>query len=257
MRSVQIDLDRADFTLNPTSCEPFAVQSTIFGAEGAIATPSEPFPGRQLRRARLRAGALADPQGRPRQARPPGDPRGPRHRPGRSEHEAGLGRAADRASCSTTTTSGHLCTRVQFAADACPASSILGTARGEDATARQAARRQRLPANRAPTSFLTWPSTSGARSTSCCSGKSTPIKGGSLRTTFESVPDAPVEEFELHLAGGKKGLLQNSKGICGRKLRATVKMVGHNAAHHDAKAIAEEHLRQCRSGRSTSGAAGD
>ena len=37
-------------------------------------------------------------------------------------------------------------------------------------------------------------------------GASTPSTNG-LRTTFETVPDAPVSSFTLNLAGGGKGLL--------------------------------------------------
>ena len=43
LRSIQIDLDRQNFTLNPTSCEPFQVEGTIAGAEGGLATPTNHF----------------------------------------------------------------------------------------------------------------------------------------------------------------------------------------------------------------------
>ena len=55
LRSIQIDLNRENFTINPTSCEPFSVQSTIFGAEGGVAGPVRPLPGRQLRVAQVRS----------------------------------------------------------------------------------------------------------------------------------------------------------------------------------------------------------
>jgi hypothetical protein len=51
---------------------------------------------------------------------------------------------------------------------------------------------------------------------------------GRLRTTFESVPDAPVTSLRLDLLGGAKGLLVNSNGLCGRSRRATVGMAGQN-----------------------------
>ena len=38
---------------------------------------------------------------------------------------------------------------------------------------------------------------------------------GRLRTTFESVPDAPVTSLKFDLLGGAKGLLVNSEGLCG------------------------------------------
>ena len=59
-------------------------------------------------------------------------------------------------------------------------------------------------------------STSRARSTSTWSAGSTRVKNGALRTTFEAVPDAPVDTFKLDLAGGSKGLLINSESLCGK-----------------------------------------
>jgi hypothetical protein len=43
-------------------------------------------------------------------------------------------------------------------------------------------------------------------------------KQGGIRSTFEAVPDAPVERFVLELKGGKKyGLLINSENTCKKK----------------------------------------
>jgi hypothetical protein len=66
-------------------------------------------------------------------------------------------------------------------------------------------------------------------------GKIDTVNHGSLRTTFEGVPDAPVTRFKLDLAGGKKGLLQNERGLCGSGDRALVKMIGQNGANLTAK----------------------
>ena len=38
----------------------------------------------------------------------------------------------------------------------------------------------------------------------------------------------PVEKFVLSLQGGKKGLLQNSSGLCGKRKKARVAMTGQN-----------------------------
>ena len=40
VRSIRIDLDRPEFALNPTNCEPFATTGTIAGSEGAMAPVS-------------------------------------------------------------------------------------------------------------------------------------------------------------------------------------------------------------------------
>jgi hypothetical protein len=42
------------------------------------------------------------------------------------------------------------------------------------------------------------------------------------------VPDVAVEKFMLNLQGGKKGLLQNSRTLCGKSKKAEVEMTGQN-----------------------------
>ena len=57
-----------------------------------------------------------------------------------------------------------------------------------------------------------------------------------VRTTFATVPDAPVSKFVLELKGGKKqGLLVNSTNICKSANQAIVKMAGQNGKTHDSK----------------------
>jgi hypothetical protein len=50
----------------------------------------------------------------------------------------------------------------------------------------------------------------------------------SLRTIFETIPDAPVSKIRLNLEGGSKGLVVNSESLCLRPKRAMVKMTGQN-----------------------------
>jgi hypothetical protein len=54
---------------------------------------------------------------------------------------------------------------------------------------------------------------------------------GALRTTFGSIPDTPVSKFVLSLNGGKKGLLQNTRDLCGGAGRTTAKILGQNGNH--------------------------
>lgn len=49
-----------------------------------------------------------------------------------------------------------------------------------------------------------------------------------LRNTFEAVPDAPVSKFVLEMKGGKKGLLENSVNICKRTHRAEVRLTAQS-----------------------------
>src|SRR4029077_6890823 len=58
-------------------------------------------------------------------------------------------------------------------------------------------------------------------------GRIDSVNGG-IRSTFEAVPDAPVTKFVLAMAGGKKGLIENSTDLCTSAHHATAKFTGHN-----------------------------
>jgi hypothetical protein len=64
------------------------------------------------------------------------------------------------------------------------------------------------------------------------SGEVGSVKSGALRTTFQTVPDAPVSAFYLNLFGGSKGQLENSSSLCEGVKRIAVKTIGQNGAVH-------------------------
>jgi hypothetical protein len=50
-----------------------------------------------------------------------------------------------------------------------------------------------------------------------------------IRNTFEAVPDAPVEKFELRMKGGPKySLLENSEDLCARPQKAVASFTAQN-----------------------------
>jgi hypothetical protein len=49
-----------------------------------------------------------------------------------------------------------------------------------------------------------------------------------LVTTFASVPDAPVSRFDLRIAGGKRGILVATRGVCGRSRVAKLALRAHS-----------------------------
>jgi hypothetical protein len=53
-------------------------------------------------------------------------------------------------------------------------------------------------------------------------------KHGGLKTVFNKVPDVPVSKFVLSMKGGKKSLLVNSTNTCAQAQRAVLKMKGQN-----------------------------
>jgi hypothetical protein len=55
---------------------------------------------------------------------------------------------------------------------------------------------------------------------------------GGIRATVEDAPDAPLTKVELRMQGGKKGLIVNSRNLCGAKSKANVQFDGHNGKRH-------------------------
>jgi hypothetical protein len=229
LRSIRIELDRPEFALNPTNCESLATEGTIAGTEGAASPVSSHFQvgncallpfGPKLS---LRLGGGVNRRGHPSiKATLTAQP-----------GEANISQAAVTMPKGELLDQAHIgnpCTRVQFAAGNCPASSLLGTAEAVtpllDNPLKGNVYLRSNPAHKLPDIVADLHGQINIE----LAGKIDSVHKGALRTTFEGVPDAPVTKFTLNLAGGKKGLLQNETSLCKAPKAATVKMIGQNAA---------------------------
>ena len=128
-RSIQVDLNRPDFTLNPTNCEPLAVDARRSPATKA-GRAARQLPGRQLRDPAVPPEARPEALRRARQARAPGDPRDLHRRRQEKRTPESVTPCCRAASCSTTHTSGRSAPRPAFVAGTCPGDSLVGTANG-------------------------------------------------------------------------------------------------------------------------------
>jgi hypothetical protein len=119
-----------------------------------------------------------------------------------------------------------VCTRVQFAAQRCPADSVYGTARAvSPLLAEPLEGPVYLRSSNHPLPDIVV--ALNGRVDVTLSGRVDSRNGG-IRVTFENLPDVPVTSFEMRMKGGKKGLLVNSRNICEAPSRAASKMTGHN-----------------------------
>jgi hypothetical protein len=228
IRSIRVELNRPDFALNPTNCDPLSTDATITGNEGGVAALSSHF---QVGNCAIL----------------PFEPKlsltlsGGLNRRGHPAVKAVLKAQEGEANLRSTSVAlpkgelldnshiGTICTRVQFAADNCPDGSLLGEAEAITPLLDQPLRGKvylRSSNHNLPDLVADLKGQIDIE----LAGRIDTINGGSLRTSFEAVPDAPVTQFTLNLAGGSKGLLINSKGLCGKPKKAVVKMVGQNGA---------------------------
>jgi hypothetical protein len=126
-----------------------------------------------------------------------------------------------------------VCTKVDFANDTCPAGSQVGNVEVETPLIDEPLKGfayLRSSSEGLPDLALKMKGQVEIQSVA----KIDSINEG-LRSTFKTVPDIPFSRITLNLAGGKKGLLQNSENLCGANKKATVKMTGQNGAHVDEK----------------------
>jgi hypothetical protein len=226
LRVIQVSLDRQNFALNPTNCAPFSVQTSLTGDQGTVATPSANFqvanctdldyqPKLSLK---LRGGVnrLGHPAIRATLRTTPGEANSKRVSvtlPG--------GELLDNKHIGT------VCTRPQFAADKCPDASRIGTATAHSQLLDDAVTGGvylRASNHRLPDMVADLEGQVDVQ----LSAQIDSAKGGRLRATFAGIPDVPVQRFVMDLQGGKKGLLQNSRGLCGKRKKAKVVMLGQN-----------------------------
>jgi hypothetical protein len=250
IRDVRINLDRSDFTLNPTSCDPKSVGVTVHGNSGAVANLSSrfqvgncsalPFEPDLKLKVIGKTGRNAKPALRAELTAKPG--------------EANIATAQVNLPHSEFLEQNHIktvCTRVQFAegdgnGSACPAGSVYGHATAwspllekpleGNVYLRSNGGERKLPdlvaALDGQVDIALW-------------GKVDSGPNHGIRNTFEVVPDAPVSRFVLQMNGGRKGLLVNSENLCSPKAqrKAIVRLTGQNGKVHAFKPVVQN---QCK-----------
>ena len=217
-RDVRLRLDRPETTINPTNCSKMSIDGEMGGIGGAIFSASSPF----------QVGSCGDLSFKPKLDLRlfGGTKRGahPRFRATLTMPKGGANIASASVALpkSEFLDQGHIktiCTRVQFAQEACPAGSIYGkvTAKtpllDEVLTGNVYLRSSNHELPDLVAAFR------GGRIDANIVGRIDSVNGG-IRNTFEVVPDVPVTYAVFDFAGGKKGLLVNSRNICASTFRA-------------------------------------
>ena len=227
IRSIRVNVDRRDFALNPTNCSPSPLTALLTGGEGGSATRQNYFQMANCSNLAFSPTLSLRLSGGSARLGHPALHATLRSRPG----EANIGRVAVTLPPSEQLDQSHIrttCTRVQLAADNCPADSIYGEASAS------------TPLLDAPltghvylvASNHTLPDLVVALRGQIAVnlyGRIDTVNGG-LRATFANPPDVPVSIFQLDMQGGNKGLLVNSSSLCFKPKRAAAEIVGQNEA---------------------------
>jgi len=233
VRDVRVEVNRPNFILAPTNCEPMAITAQLSSPSGASAQVSNRFQVGGCENLKFKPNLKLRLHGKTNRGAYQRLEATLTAKPG----EANIGRTSVNFPPSTFLAQEHIrtvCTRVQFAADQCPKGSIYGKATAttplieEQLTGTVYLRSSSNPlpdlvvALKGPDSLPIEIELAGRNDS----------KNGGIRNTFDVVPDAPVSKFRLELQGGKKSLIVNSRNLCKSTQRATVKMTGQNGRQH-------------------------
>jgi len=239
-RDIRAYVDRPDFVLNPTSCERTSTASTLLGsgldfasdADDQPVTVTSPFQAADCANLGFAPKLALSLKGGTKRGAHPAFKAVLRARPG----DANIGRAQVTLPHSEFLENAHIktiCTRVQFAqgsfpGEKCPQGSIYGYARAITPLLDEPIQGPVfLRSSSHPLPDLVAALHSGRIDVNLV-GRIDSVKGGRIRNTFESVPDAPVTKFTLTMQGGKKGLLVNSTNLCKQTHRAIADFTGQN-----------------------------
>jgi hypothetical protein len=233
LRDVRAYIDRPAFTLNPTSCERFAVASAMNGAglrfgdrsDDTLATATAPFQAFDCGSLRFRPRIAMKLRGSTRRGEHGSLRVVVRPRPG----NANIRSAQVTLPPSLFLEQGNIktiCTKSQFAAHSCPPGSIYGHVRvftplleaPMEGPAYLRASSHRLP-------DLVF-ALRGNGIEVDVAGRIDSFRGG-IRGTFPTVPDAPVTKFVLRMKAGKRGLLVNAENLCRKRQLAAARFIGH------------------------------
>jgi hypothetical protein len=224
-RHLHAVVDRPGFSLNPTDCREMAVTSDVTSTQGAVAHPSARFQVDGCKRLKFKPRLSLRLKGGTERADYPALTAVLRARKG----DANIAFAAVALPHSEFLAQEHIatiCTRKQFAADKCPKGSVYGRAKAiTPLLDKPLAGPVYLRSSDHPLPDLV--AKLGGQLEIDLVGR-IDSKNGGIRTTFASVPDAPVSKFILQMKGGKKGLLTNSTDICRGVHRATGQMKAQN-----------------------------
>ena len=229
LRQIHLSLDRPGFTAAPTNCQPMAVSAHVSGEEGGSAELSN----------RFQVGNCAALGFKPKLSlrlfggtRRGSHPRLVADLTARSG-DANIAGASVALPHSEFLDQAHIrtiCTRVQFAANACPQGAIYGRAEATTPLLDNPLSGPvylRSSDNPLPDLVAALRGPDSQPIEVVLAGRIDSVRGG-IRTSFEAVPDQPVSTFTLKMQGGKKGLLVNSRNICKSTAKATAKFTAQN-----------------------------
>jgi hypothetical protein len=222
VRDIRVYIDRSKFTLNPTSCAPLSIGSTLTSDHGQARTITSPFQASNCQALGFKPIFKVSTSGRTSRTRGASLHVKLSYPPGAQANIAKVKVDLPKQLPSRLTTLQKACTAAQFEANpaGCPAASIVGHARAITPL---------IPVPlEGPAYFVSHGGEAFPDLIMVLQGYGVRInlvgstfinKAGITSSTFKSVPDQPVGSFELTLPQGKYSALAANGNLCRAKLK--------------------------------------
>jgi hypothetical protein len=235
VRDIRVTIDRPGFTLNPTSCNPMSISSTLTSNFSQSATISSPFQAASCQSLKFAPKFSVATSGKTSKAL------GASLQVKLTYPSAPLGTYANVAKVkvslpkqlpSRLTTLQKACTAAVFDQNpaACPAASVVGHAKVITPA---------IPESlEGPAYFVSHGGEAFPDLTIVLKGYgvtvdlvgSTQIKNGVTTSTFKATPDVPFNSFELNLPQGSNSALAANANLCASKLTMPTEFTAQNGA---------------------------
>jgi hypothetical protein len=233
LRSIDVDLDRNGFIINPTNCAAQAFTGATNGGGSNPANPAAfssapfnvPFQAVNCDKLGFKPKLKVDLFGPTKRAKNPRLKATLEARPG-DANLASTTLVLPHALFLDQSHIGTVCTRPQLASQTCPAKSIYGSANATSPLldGKLSGNVYLVSSNdKLPNLVADLRGQVNVRLRGVISSKN-----GGLKTVFPSLPDLAVSKFVLNMKGGKKSLLVNSTNTCKGKQLANLRMKGQN-----------------------------
>jgi hypothetical protein len=235
MRSIQVNIDKPSFTINPTNCRALSVDSQGIGDQGTVTDFSSYFQAVNCAALPFKPNMTVRQLGgrkNTKRARNPQLQFDLRTRPGDANIKS-LSVTLSPAFEIDQRHLGNICSEKELVANQCAGRTPIGKAT-------------------TTTPLLDQPLSGPAYAVSGSGGlprlafilngqvnlvprADTKTVGGRLKTTVPVVPDAPIGHFSLTVFGGKSGYLINTRDLCVHRPMASVAYAGQNGKTHTQK----------------------
>ncbi len=228
MRSIQVNIDKPNFTINPTNCNPLSVDSQGIGAEGSLTDFSSYFQVVNCAALPFKPKMTIAQLGGKKQTKRSKDPSL------RFDLNTRPGDANIKSVAVTLPTAfsvdqrhlGNICSKAELASKLCAGRQAIGTV---ETTTPLLDQPLKGPAY-AVSGYGILPHIVfilAGQVVLLPEAESSSVKGH-LRTVVPVVPDAPIGHFRLTLFGGSQGYITNTESLCAVKTTTVVEYTAQN-----------------------------